>query len=301
MSTPAKRKGRGRSKASVAMIEAAQRILAEIQPASVRAVCYRLFTEERIRDMSKASTDAVSKQLVYAREYDIVPWDWIVDETREAERVSSWSSPEEIIASAVSQYRKDYWADQPRRVEVWTEKGTVRGTLAPVLAKFGVTLRVMHGFGSATSIHTAAIESVSDDRPFTVLYAGDWDPSGMWMSEFDLPSRLERYGGKVRIDRFALTEQDLALPSFAAASKSKDPRFAWFRKEYGERCFELDALSPVFLRDRTSEAILDLLDLPRWNACVKVESAERESMQNILTDWRRSISRPADNYSGFGP
>ncbi len=37
----AARKGRGKSKASLQLIDAAIRILEEIQPASVRAVCWR--------------------------------------------------------------------------------------------------------------------------------------------------------------------------------------------------------------------------------------------------------------------
>jgi len=35
---------RGKSQASKRLIEASHQILKEIQPASVRAVCYRLFT-----------------------------------------------------------------------------------------------------------------------------------------------------------------------------------------------------------------------------------------------------------------
>jgi hypothetical protein len=56
-----------------------------------------------------------------------------------------------LIASLVVQrsYRRDRWAQQPRRLEVWSEKGTVRGMLAPVLDKYGVTFRVMHGYSSA--------------------------------------------------------------------------------------------------------------------------------------------------------
>jgi len=53
MSTTTKRKGRGRSVKSMALIQAAIRILQEIQPCSIRAVCYRLFTEKLIPDMGK--------------------------------------------------------------------------------------------------------------------------------------------------------------------------------------------------------------------------------------------------------
>ena len=191
MSTP-KRQGRGKSKASLQLIDAAIRILEEIQPASVRAVCYRLFVEKLIPNMSKGSTDKVSKQLVYARENGLLPWAWVVDETREAERISTWDNPEEIIAAAVNGYRKDYWTMQPNWVEVWSEKGTIRGTLAPVLRKYGVTFRVMHGYGSATALHGIATETADNDKALTVLYVGDWDPSGMQMSEIDIPGRLQR-------------------------------------------------------------------------------------------------------------
>lgn len=132
---------RGKSKESLRLIEAARQILEEIEPASVRAVCYRLFTMGIIPNMSKGSTGKVSKQLVYARESGIIPWEWIVDETREAESVRTWTDPSEIVRSAVNGYRRDYWQEQPYRIEVWSEKGTVRGTLAPILDEYGVTFQ----------------------------------------------------------------------------------------------------------------------------------------------------------------
>lgn len=302
MSAP-KRQGRGKSKASLQLIDAAIRILEEIQPASVRAVCYRLFVEKLIPNMSKGSTDKVSKQLVYARENGLLPWAWVVDETREAERISTWDNPEEIIAAAVNGYRKDYWAMQPNWVEVWSEKGTIRGTLAPVLRKYGVTFRVMHGYGSATALHGIAEETADNDKALTVLYVGDWDPSGMQMSEIDIPDRLQRYGGAASIKRVALDEcdvqDDTKLPFFEADSKSKDPRYQWFRENYGARCWELDALSPVVLRERVEFAILDLLDVPAWMHAKKIEAAETESMRSIMGAWK-SISGPASKYSAPG-
>lgn len=298
-----KRAGRGKSKQSIALIAASATILEEIQPATVRAVCYRLFIQKLIPSMAKANTDKVSKQLVYAREIGALRWGWIVDETREAERIASWNSPEEIISTAVDQYRKDYWTMQPNRVEVWSEKGTVRGTLAPVLKKYGVTFRVMHGYGSATAIHGIARETADNDKPLTVLYVGDWDPSGMQMSEVDLPDRLQRYGGAATIKRVALDEcdvqDDTELPHFEATSKGKDPRYKWFTERYGHRCWEVDALSPVVLRERVEHEILQLLDVSAWQHAIKIEQAETESMKSIFGTWK-SISRQADKYSG-GP
>jgi hypothetical protein len=299
------RRGRGKAKASVAIIDAAHAILAEIQPATVRAVCYRLFALGLIPNMGKGSTQKVSRLLVDAREQSVIPWAWIVDETREAERIASWDNPESIIRAAVAQYRKDYWADQPERVEVWSEKGTVRGTLAPVLREYGITFRVQHGYGSATAIHEAAGDSLQGDKLLTVLYVGDWDPSGLHMSEADLPARIDRYGGVVYLERVALIEGDVApgtsLPSFDVETKSKDPRYRWFRERYGARCWELDALSPVTLRQRVQEAITGLLDSDKWNQAVKVEQAERESMRDFMDTWHRTISLPVSKYPEGAP
>ena len=84
---------RGKSAKSLALIDAAYDILEEIQPCSVRAVCYQLFIRKLIPDMGKSSTNGVSVQLVWARENGRIPWGWIVDESREAETVSAWSDP----------------------------------------------------------------------------------------------------------------------------------------------------------------------------------------------------------------
>ncbi len=43
----------------------------------------------------------------------------------------------------------------------------------------------MHGFSGATTIHDVAEDD--DGRDLIVLYVGDYDPSGLYMSEHDLP------------------------------------------------------------------------------------------------------------------
>lgn len=295
------RRGRGKAQATLRLIEACHEILREIQPATVRAVCYRLFTMGLIPDMSKSSTNKVSAQIVWAREQGQIPWAWVVDETREAERVNTWSNSDAIIRAAVNGYRRDYWQDQPNRVEVWSEKGTVRGTIAPVLDELGVTFRVMHGFASATTVNTIADESNDDPRTFLALYVGDFDPSGMFMSEVDLPERMDRYGGEVTIERIALLPGDLnGLPHFDVESKSGDARYEWFRRHYGGRCWELDAMSPNLLRERVRESILGCIDMELWERAIEVEAAEVESMRQFHAEWKRHICGPATKYPADG-
>jgi len=282
---------RGKSQASKHLIEVSYQILAEIQPASVRAVCYRLFTMGMIPNMSKGSTGKVSKQLVYARENGIIPWEWIVDETRSAEKVLTWTDTDERITAAVRNYRRDYWQEQPYRIEVWSEKGTVRGTLAPILDEYGVTFRAMHGYSSATVINTIAEESNMSDKPLIAFYCGDFDPSGKHMSDIDLPDRLGRYGAKITIERIALLETDVFdgdLPSFKADTKTGDSRYQWFVSNFGHNCWELDAMSPVTLRECVQSSILCKLDIEAWHRAIDIEQVEKASMQQFHQSWKNT-------------
>ncbi len=282
--------GRGKAQKSLDLIDAAHEILDEIQPATVRAACYRLFVAGIIDSMEKRNTSKVSVQLTWAREQGIIPWSWVVDETREAECVPSWDDPAAFAQAVSRQYRRDNWCHQNTLVEVWSEKGTMRGTLAPVLNEYGVTFRVMHGFTSATSAYDAA-QMIADEahRDVIIFYVGDWDPSGLFMSEIDLPNRLLKYGAEPdTFVRLALIETDIAdgdLPSFQASDKRKDPRYHWFVDRYGSRCWELDALSPVVLRDRLEAAIRTEIDWDAWRRCQLAEQAETACLTQVLTTW----------------
>jgi hypothetical protein len=229
----------------------------------------------------------------------LISWDWVVDETREAERVNAFTDPQDYVEAVKRSYRKDRWADQPEWIEVWSEKGTIRGTLAPILNNYGVTFRVMHGYASATAINEAARETSGTEKLLTILYVGDWDPSGLHMSEMDLTRRLLRYGANVHLIRLALTEADTRgdLPSFMADTKRRDPRFRWYVDRYGSRCWELDALSPVVLRERVEQAIVERLDYDAWERAEVVERAESESLATILNAWP-GVARAS---SIFGP
>lgn len=279
---------RGLAHKTTALIEASAAILQEIQPATVRAVCYRLFVQNMIASMSKGETDRVSRALTMARERGWIAWEWIVDETRHVEQKPSWDDPAAFMAVVKRSYRKDWWEDQPARLLVVSEKATIGGVLRPVLHAYGVGFLVLHGFGSATALNNLADFSLEDDRPLTLLYIGDFDPSGRFMSDVDIPDRLDRYGGTATLTRLAVTPDQIAtfdLPTFAAETKSKDARYRWFLSEHGATCCELDALNPNVLRQQVEDAIGRSLDWPRWQRAELVERAEMRSLSDFLGGW----------------
>jgi hypothetical protein len=109
----------------------------------------------------------------------------------------------------------------------------------------------------------------------------------MFMSEVDLPKRFSKYDGHhVTIRRIALTRKQVeGLPSFPATDKRKDPRYKWFVKNYGKRCWELDAMDPNDLRDCVEGEIKKLIEPVAWKRCEVVNRAEQQSLQTVLQKW----------------
>jgi hypothetical protein len=101
--------GRGMAQKSLDLIEHSRRILAGIHPTSSRGVAYQLFTRGLIENMGGPCVAKVAHLLVLAREKGFIPWEWIVDDTRQAgladrgdrtrrgrhgiDRASIWRSP----------------------------------------------------------------------------------------------------------------------------------------------------------------------------------------------------------------
>ena len=74
------------------------------------------------------------------------------------------------------------------------------------------------GFSGATTIHDVAQDD--DGRELIVLYVGDFDPSGMFMSEVDLPARFAKYGGDhIKLKRIALTSRPTGRAAIVPSSR----------------------------------------------------------------------------------
>jgi hypothetical protein len=287
------KKGRGRAKSSETLIAAMRKIAEATQPITGRGVGYKLFTMGLINSMARSEMAKVYRLLVIAREEGIIPWEWIVDETRELERVASWNDPDDYMATVMRAYRRDFWNHQPHRVEVWSEKGTVRGVLRPVLHHCGVGFRVLHGYNSATGVWDVSQDY--DGRSLLAIYIGDRDPSGLHMSEVDLPKRIEEYGGHhIALLRVALlADQVERLPSFPASDKAKDPRYKWWTSQgFGNRCWEVDAMDPRDLRAIVRNAIESHIDWTAWNQCETVYQAEKESMEAFFKTYKTKPQVP---------
>lgn len=321
--------GRGKAQKSINLIADARAILEGIRPASVRAVAYQLFTlyrqtngERGIPSMARKDVRVVSEQLVDARMSGAIPLlDWIVDNTRQPSSVLQFDGLEEYGQYVRRMYRRNRWTMQPRRVVVWSEKDAVSGTLDPVMETYGVTFLPVRGFSSLTKV-AEALWDAARGQPVVIKYVGDLDPSGMGMSGLDLPRRLPdvrevlwrqyRKDADISIDRVALVPQDgLDLGramGFPASQKGPDPetlrprdsRYGWFVANYGDWCWELDAMNPNVLRARVEAAIQQEIEPTAWRQAELEEQGERQVTEALADAFVRA-GRNGKDASGESP
>lgn len=260
------------------LIDAARAELERYRPMTLRQVFYRLVSG-LVLDNTEASYKRLSRVLVRARQEDMIPWHWLEDRLREPRHISMWADLADFAEVAATAYRRDVWATQPVYLEVWLEKDALSGVFGQVLETYGVTLNVGRGYDSWTSIWEAG-RRLDDDT--TVLYFGDFDPSGEDMVR-SLADRLAFFGCRPEIVKVALTLEDIerhALPPMPA--KRSDSRAAAFIAEHGDVSVELDALPPPVLRDRLETVIRERMDLGALETVKRLETEERDALRKRL-------------------
>lgn len=262
------------------LLAVAQEVLRAMHPMTVRQVYYQLVSRQVIEN-TRSQYQAVSNLLVDARKEGAIPWEWIEDRLRRPRPVSMWAGLSDFAEVARRSYRRDVWADQPGYVEVWLEKDALSGIFEAELGRYGVTLNVGRGFDGWDSIRNAA-GRYGDGEGTTVLYFGDFDPSGEEMVK-SLRTRLEFFGCEAEVLKCALVYDDITryrLPP--DVTKATDSRRAKFVAEHGDVSVELDALPVAVLRARLVAEVEARMDLDALEAVRRVQEEERERLAEAL-------------------
>lgn len=270
----------GKHPKTLRIIEEARRALADHHPMTVRQVYYRLVSRQVIEN-SRSAYQAVSNALVDARRVGEVPWAWIEDRLRRPRHVDMWADLADFADTAKDAYRRDVWATQPEYLEVWLEKDALSGVFESVLNDYGVTLNVGRGYDGWSSLYCAA-RRFSDRSTVTILYWGDFDPSGVQMLE-SLEDRLAELCCRPHFVRCALTAEDVERYNLPPdRTKTTDTRRAAFVAKYGDVAVELDALPPSVLESRLREEIESRLDMEAMRVVRDTESQDRERLAELL-------------------
>jgi hypothetical protein len=265
---------------TVALRELLHTVLAEHHPMTVRQAYYQLVARQAI-DNNRGQYQAISNLLVDMRKAGIVPWAWIEDRNRRPRHVAMWDDLADFGRTVLRSYRRDVWLTQPGLIEVWLEKDALSGIFEDVLASYGVTLNVGRGYDGWDSIHNAA-DRYEAGEGVTVLYFGDFDPSGEDMVR-SLRERLGMLGSNPEIVKCALTPEDVRRynlpPDF---TKATDSRRAGFVAKYGDVSVELDALPITILRAQVIQEVEQRMDLLALEATRQQEAADQLELQRAL-------------------
>lgn len=283
------------------LIDAVKEVISDYSmPLTLRQIYYRLVAAGLIAN-TRSSYNQLSSQLVTARENGKVDDSRIVDRTRSILDVA-YDSPEHFLDACrytlKQKYVRRFWDSQPCYCEVWVEKDALSQVMAEAVHPLNTIVAPSRGYSSYTYLREAAarFSRYGDTElvyEYKVLHFADHDPSGIDMSR-DLQDRLNKYCGHVEVEvrRIALTHAQVKhynlIPN---AAKIADTRSDAYIRQYGNECWELDAIEPNELIRLCREAVEGCIaDKDNWQAIKEKDEAEREALLSQI-----------DNQWGFCP
>lgn len=268
------------------MLLAALEFLSDEQnrPATVRQTYYYLVSRQVIAN-NRSQYQAVSTLLVDARRSGLIPWEWIEDRLRRPRPVNMFTDLPDFMRAVRRSYHRDVWQTQPAYVEVWLEKDALSGIFEDVLRPYGITLNVGRGYDGWDSIRNAADRyrrRHSAGQDVTILYFGDFDPSGEDMVR-SLRERLDDRRAYPEIVKSALTLQDIRdynlPPDFAKVTDSRRDQFV---ARWGDVSVELDALPRPILQRRLISEVERRMDLDELQATWDQEETDQQRIAKMV-------------------
>lgn len=221
----------------------------------------------------KNAYNFVSRLLSDARIDGIFPWEAVIDPGRRNFSPASYTSLAQFVrASSQSQFVADVWRGQANRIEVWVEKDGLFEFAKSICEQYRVPVYVNKGFASVTVIEEAA-KRYGTGEGWTILYCGDFDPSGLEIQSVLLDS-LSSHQSRPTIVRVGLTYEDtFSLSAEAGVDLKKgDSRTKKFQQDYpNTKGYEIEALTVTELRQRIIKAIERYVDVDALNAAIDLE------------------------------
>lgn len=250
---------------------------------TLRQLYYRLVAANHIRNTPK-SYNRLTWLLNDARLAGLVDWDAIEDRGRVLRGLTHWTSPAEIVESTVKNYNMDLWVGQHYRPTVFVEKDALLGVIQRPCTRWDTPFLSCRGYTSVTSLYDTYKRfqlAVDSGQVPVIIHLGDHDPSGVDMTR-DILDRLNRFAELGEVRRIALTiTQIKQYDPPPNPVKLTDSRHAKYVEEFGDDCWELDALDPKVLDDLISETLEALVDRDLWDERLKLQEQGRKKLRSV--------------------
>lgn len=251
---------------------------------TLRQLHYRLVAAQVIPNTPSAYK-TLSARTAEARRAGWFPA--LVDRTRTIRRPAYADDPLSEIEWLAQTYRRDRTEGQAQALYIGVEKNGMVAQLESWFGDLGIPILALGGYSSQTFCDDVARDVHRDGREATLIYAGDFDPSGEDIQR-DFGERTEFCFGE--IDRVALTAEQVVEHNLPPQmGKASDTRAAAFVAKYGELVqVELDALPPDVLRRLYQEAIDAHWDRSKYAAVLDQESQERELIERFRDEFEEA-------------
>lgn len=257
------------------------------QPLTIRQVFYALVGAGKL-DKSELAYARLAEHLNRARRAQMIDFDCIRDDGVSVCKTTSYDGIEafeEETARRASGYRRDYQAEQPYAIELWSEAGGMVYQLAAVARDFSIPVYSAGGFASLSATHEIAERALERNVPTVILHVGDFDPSGVSIFSSMMADALafveedRGYSGPdILAVRVALTGEQVKtydLPT--APAKASDTRS---RSWEGGTC-QLEALPPDVLATHVRHAISRWVDRDILEDHQEAEIRERAELLGL--------------------
>jgi hypothetical protein len=258
-------------------------IVREIKPATVRQTFYQGNVRGLV-DKDESGYNLVQRRLLKMRRAEVMPYPWITDNLRTIYGHTRYPGLESFADDVARLYRRDYWAENPVKVEIWIEADSLASTIKPTVFDWGLDLHVARGFSSDSYLYSAGDAIRYDGRETFVYVLTDFDPSGLIIAE-KVAEGLPKFAGgvPVHIERLALNYEQVAQHGLPTRPlKKTDSRAKRFLNTYGDAATELDALSPVMLRQLVDDAISRHADRDQIDMLKRTEESERLTLKSAF-------------------
>jgi hypothetical protein len=217
---------------------------------------------------------------------------------------SHWNNPGDIVEAAARSYHLDHWNNQENYVEVWVEKDALVGVVGQICEEIDVSYFSCRGYVSQSEMWVAAqrLKMHQDqlNQNVVLLHLGDHDPSGKDMSR-DIVDRLATFRvSDVSFKRLALNmDQITQYNPPPNPTKLTDSRSTGYIKEFGNDCWELDALEPKVIAALIKKNSLKYRDAKKYNELIKKEAQEKALLDELSQNWSSVASNWGDIKSTF--
>ncbi len=259
--------------ASLLLIEQANEIIAAYRAQGYLLTLRQLYYQFVARDLIENTMrqyKRLGSVINDARLAGLIDWATIEDRTRNLEKNWTFKSPKAAIQQMRKQYCIDMWDNQEKRVEVWIEKEALVGVIEGVCKELDVPYFACRGYVSQSEQWRAGRRAhrnyYTTEQETVILHFGDHDPSGIDMTR-DNDDRLRMFAGRgaPTVERIALNmdqvEQYSPPPNPA---KMTDSRFEGYLAQYGDECWELDALEPKVIDQLIRDNVDNHRDMDLW-------------------------------------